>query len=74
MAVVAIPIRNTLALHLNYGLDAEMKPIIKRRSFNNIKTGADIEDLFELAHEMGDLMEPTLQMVRQAEDNELELE
>ncbi len=74
MSVIKVPIRGDLSMILNYGLDGEGKPILKSRSFRNVKTGADIEDLFELAHEMGDLMDPTLQQVNQYELSELELE
>ncbi len=74
MSVTAIPVVSRLQLRLNTGLDENLKPIYRTRSFSNVKTDADNEDLFELAHEIGDLQTHTLEVVRRVNEAELELE
>ncbi len=74
MAVNAVPISARLQLRLNTGLDEDLNPIYRTRSYSNVKPGADNEDLFELAHEIGGLQVHTLEAVRRVDEVELEEE
>ncbi len=71
MAINVIPVSSRLQLRLNTGLDENLNPIYRNRSFSRVKTGADNEDLFELAEEISDLQIHTLEAVRRV--NEVEL-
>ncbi len=73
MAVNAIPLTARLQLRLNTGLDANFNPIYRTRTFSNIKTSADNENLFALAEEIGGLQLHTLDAVRRVDEYELEL-
>jgi hypothetical protein len=55
-------------------LDDNFNPIYRTRSFSNVKTNADNEDLFELAEEIGSLQLHTLEAVRRVDEYELEEE
>lgn len=72
MSVNVVPIGSRLTMRLNTGLDVEMNPVFKNRSFHNIKTGAGDQDLFELAQELEGLQVHTLDSVRRVNENELE--
>ncbi len=74
MAVSAIPLTARLQLRLNTGLDESFNPIYRTRTFSNIKTSADNEDLFELAEEISNLQLHTLDAVRRVDEYELEEE
>jgi hypothetical protein len=74
MAVVAIPVGTRLALRLNTGLDENLNPVYRTRSFNNIKPTATHANLHEVAQEMGLLQVHTLEAVRRLDENELEQE
>jgi hypothetical protein len=74
MAVSAIPLTARLQLRLNTGLDDNFNPIYRTRTFSNVKTAADNEDLFELAEEIGSLQLHTLDAVRRVDEYELEEE
>ena len=74
MAVSAIPLTARLQLRLNTGLDESFNPISRTRTFSNIKTSADNEDLFELAEEISNLQLHTLDAVRRVDEYELEEE
>jgi hypothetical protein len=74
MAVNAIPLTARLQMRLNTGLDDNFNPIYRTRTFSNIKTSADNEDLFELAEEIGSLQLHTLDAVRRVDEYELEEE
>ncbi len=72
MAVSKVFLTKNLQLRLNTGLDEELKPIYRTRSFSNVKPGSDNVDLFEVAHEIAALQEHTLSMVRRVDEVELE--
>lgn len=74
MAVTAIPLTARLQLRLNTGLDENFNPVYRTRSYSNVKTSADNEDLFELAGEIAGLQEHTLDAVRRVDEYELEEE
>ncbi len=72
MAVNAIPISARLQLRLNTGLDENLNPVYRTRSFSRVKPGATNVDLFELAEEIGYLQVHTLEAVRRLDEVELE--
>jgi len=74
MAVNVIPVSARLQLRLNTGLDENLNPVYRTRSFSNVKPAADNEDLFELAQEIGDLQVHTMETVRRVDEVELEEE
>ncbi len=74
MAVTAIPLTARLQLRLNTGLDENFNPVYRTRSYSNVKTSADNEDLFALAGEIAGLQEHTLDAVRRVDEYELEEE
>ncbi len=72
MPVDVIPVTSRLQLRLNTGLDENLNPVFRTRSFSNVKTGADNEELFELAQEIGSLQVHTIDSVRRLDEVELE--
>ena len=74
MAVNAIPIGTQLILRLNTGLDVDMNPIYRNRTYSNVKPTATHVNLFELAGEIANLQIHTLEQVRRSDANELEME
>ena len=74
MSVIAVPISARLQLRLNTGLDENMNPVYRTRSYSNVKPGAGNEDLHGLAHELGSLQVHTVDAVRRVDEVELELE
>ncbi len=72
MSVTVIPVGSRLTLRLNTGLDENMDPVYRNRSFHNIKPSADNTNLLELAQELGSLQVHTIDAVRRADENELE--
>ncbi len=74
MSVNVIPVSARLQLRLNTGLDENLNPVYRTRSFSNVKPAADNEDLFELAQEIGSLQVHNLEAVRRLDEVELEAE
>jgi hypothetical protein len=74
MAITATPLTARLQLRLNTGLDENFNPVYRTRSFSNVKTSANNEDLFELADEIASLQVHTLDAVRRVDEYELEEE
>jgi len=72
MAVNAIPLGTRLTLRLNTGLDENFNPVFRNRSWHNVKSTADHEDLFELGEELASLQVHTLDAIRRVDENELE--
>lgn len=72
MSITVIPVTARLQLRLNTGLDEELKPIYRTRSYSNVKPSADNEDLFVLAQEIGSLQQHALSTVRRVDEVELE--
>ncbi len=72
MPVDVIPATSRLQLRLNTGLDENLNPVFRTRSFSNVKPGADNEELFELAQEIGSLQVHTIDSVRRLDEVELE--
>lgn len=74
MAVNVIPVTARLQLKLNTGLDENLNPVYRTRSFSNVKPSASNENLFELAQEIGLLQVHSLEAVRRLDEVELESE
>jgi hypothetical protein len=74
MAVSVIPVNARLQLRLNTGLDENLNPVYRTRSFSNVKPAAGNEDLFVLAQEIGSLQVHSLDAVRRVDEVELEEE
>ena len=72
MAINVIPVSARLQLRLNTGLDDNLNPVFRTRSYSNVKPAADNEDLLALAQEIGSLQVHTLDVVRRVDEVELE--
>ena len=72
MSVVVIPLGTRMTLRLNTGLDENLNPVFRTRSYSNVKSAADNEDLMVLAQEIGSLQVHTLDAVRRVDEVELE--
>lgn len=72
MAINVIPVTARLQLRLNTGLDENLNPVYRTRSFSNVKTGAANADLFQLAQEISLLQVHILDAVRRVDEVELE--
>ena len=71
MSVTVMPISARLQLRLNTGLDENMNPVFRTRSYSNVKPLADNGELFELAQELGGLQVHTLDAVRRVDEVQL---
>ena len=71
MPVTTIPVSSRLQLRLNTGLDENLEPIYRTRSFSRVKPGADNAVLFDVAEGIGGLQVHSLEAVRRI--NEVEL-
>ena len=71
MSVEITPISARLQLRLNTGLDENMNPVYRTRSYSNVKPDAGNADLFELAQELGSLQVHTIDAVRRVDEVEL---
>ena len=72
MAVSVIPVGTRLTLRVNTGLDENLKPIVRNRSWHRVKPSATNVNLFELGEELGYLQVHTVEAVRRVDENELE--
>ncbi len=71
MSVTVMPISARLQLRLNTGLDENMNPVFRTRSYSSVKPLADNGELFELAQELGGLQVHTLDAVRRVDEVQL---
>lgn len=74
MAINVIPVSARLQLRLHTGLDENMNPVYRTRSFSNVKPAAENADLYELAQEIGNLQTHIVDAVRRLDEVELEEE
>ncbi len=72
MTIIVNPLACRLQLRLNTGLDEDLNPIYRTRSFSNVKPGTDNQELFELANEIEGLQVHALNAVRRVDEVELE--
>lgn len=74
MAVIVTPLTSRLQLQLITGSTPEGKPIFRTRSYSNIKTDAENEDLFLTGQELADLQQHQLDTIKRLDEMELEEE
>lgn len=74
MAVSAVPLVSRLQLRLLLGYNDDGSPILRTRSYSNIKPSASHEALFDTGQELAGLQEHTLELVRRVDEMELEEE
>lgn len=72
MAVTATPLGSRLQLQLIIGTTPEGKPILRTRSYSNIKPDADNEALFQTGQELTSLQQHQLEIIRRVDEMELE--
>lgn len=72
MAVDKVFINKRLELRVNTGLDVDLNPIMKTRSWSGIKPTATDANLFALAGEIGGLQAHTVTQIRTVTFEELE--
>lgn len=72
MAITVIPVRTQLQLKLQVGLDDQGNPKIGTRSYSNLKTDADNEQLYQLGQILAGLQEHRLEVIRRVDEVELE--
>lgn len=72
MAVTATPLGSRLQLQLIIGTMPEGKPILRTRSYSNIKPDADNEALFQTGQELTSLQQHQLEIIRRVDEMELE--
>ncbi len=73
MPVNTVPVTARLQLRLNTGLDEEFNPVFRTRTYSNVKSSADNEDLYALAQELGGLQVHAIDAVRRVDEYELEM-
>lgn len=71
MNVDVSPVSTRLQLRLNTGLDEDLNPIYRTRSYSRVRPEADNGDLFELALGIEGLQQHTINAVRRVDEVEL---
>lgn len=74
MAVTATPLSSRLQLQVVVGTSLEGKPILRTRSYSNVKPEADNEALYETGQELASLQQHQLELIRRVDEAELEEE
>ncbi len=74
MAVTAIPIGSRIQLRLKTGYTEDGKPVLRTRSYANLKSSSSDEDLYLTALELVDLQDHDLEVIRRVDEMELEEE
>ncbi len=72
MSVTVIPVGSRLTLRLNTGLDENMDPVYRNRSFRNIKAGASDENVHAIGEQLASLQVHALDYIRRVNETELE--
>lgn len=72
MAVQRTPEVTRLQLQLQTGIGEDNKPIIRSRSFSNVKTDAVDEDVYAVAQSLAGLQQHLLLAVRRIDTNALD--
>lgn len=72
MAITATPLGSRLQLQLIIGSTPDGKPILRTRSYTNIKSAAGHEELFQTGQELASLQEHQLEIIRRVDEMELE--
>lgn len=74
MAVTATPLGSRIQLQVITGFSEDGKPVVRSRSYANIKPAASNEDLYQTGKEMAELQEHDLEVIRRIDEIELEEE
>lgn len=74
MAISAVPLVSRLQLRLLLGYGEDGSPILRTRSYSNIKPSASDEDLYDTGRELAGLQEHSLELIRRVDEMELEEE
>ncbi len=72
MSVSKVPVTNTLRLRWNMGLDEDMNPIFRFRSWSQVKPSATPEELHVLGEFIGVICSHHLDSIRVTEEFVLE--
>ena len=74
MAVTATPLVSRLQLQVVIGTTPEGKPILRTRSYSNVKPDAGNEELLQTGRELANLQQHPLEVIRRVDEAELEEE
>ncbi len=74
MPVTATHLNTRLQLRLRLGFDDNGNPILRTRSYSNIKPNAVNQDLFDTGEELASLQDHALDVIRRVDELELEEE
>lgn len=74
MAVTATPLLSRLQLQVVIGTTPEGKPILRTRSYSNVKPDAGNEELLQTGRELANLQQHPLEAIRRVDEAELEEE
>ena len=72
MPVASSPLGSRLQLRLRIGFTEDGKPILRTRSYANLKSDASDEDLYQTALELAGLQVHELEIIRRVDEEELE--
>jgi hypothetical protein len=72
MAVAAIPLVSRLQLRLRLGYDSGGNPILRTRSYANVKADASDEHVYYTGLGLAGLQEHALEVIRRVDEAELE--
>ena len=70
MSVTAVPLVSRLQMRLNLGL-VDGEPVIRTRTYSNVKTGAINDNVFAVAQKLSELQVHTLENIRRVDEVEL---
>ena len=70
MSITAIPLVSRLQMRLNLGL-VEGEPVLRTRTYSNVKAGAENEDVFAVGQKLSELQVHTLENIRRVDEVEL---
>ena len=71
MPVIATPLITRMQLRLRVGTDPMGNPILRTRSYNNIKPEATDEAIYETGQDLTGLQEYPLEILRRVDEAEL---
>lgn len=71
MAVVKNLVTTTLQLEVQKGVNANGDPVLGKVSFRNVKGGAAVQDIYDVALTLADLQQLPLDGVNLVEENHL---
>jgi hypothetical protein len=72
MPVIVVPYDSRLQLNLVTGIDPDTSnPIIRRTSFNNVKSDAEDQDVYDVAVQLASLQKYTLDGVERTNSMQL---